>query len=157
MFWHGCILWTCLLECWTPEFHSCKMVFSLQCWKFSYNMLSIYANNLSCFTLVTWPQSYLLVPDDLQGVQQMKHVCFSFFLFWFTNCRILTSLHPHGWEPIWFLMILFKKLYGSCSYLRTLGWHPPKLVAFELVSSLVMAFIGWQLFSACQRPWKLFS
>ncbi|URE31537.1 putative membrane protein (DUF2053) [Musa troglodytarum] len=36
------------------------------------------------------------------------------------------------------------------SYLRTLGWHPPKLVAFELVSSLVMAFISWQLFSACE-------
>ncbi|XP_065024779.1 uncharacterized protein LOC135649835 isoform X3 [Musa acuminata AAA Group] len=38
------------------------------------------------------------------------------------------------------------------SYLITLGWHPPKLVAFELVSSLVMTFISWQLFLACQRP-----
>ncbi|KAG6536767.1 transmembrane protein 147-like [Zingiber officinale] len=39
------------------------------------------------------------------------------------------------------------------SYLRrALGWQPPKLVAFELSSSLVMAIISWQLFSACHRP-----
>ena len=27
-----------------------------------------------------------------------------------------------------------------------------KVVGFELFSLLVMAFISWQLFSACQRP-----
>lgn len=38
-----------------------------------------------------------------------------------------------------------------CSYLRRgLGWHFPKVVGFELFTSLVMAFISWQLFSACQ-------
>ncbi|KAF9668619.1 hypothetical protein SADUNF_Sadunf14G0022500 [Salix dunnii] len=47
--------------------------------------------------------------------------------------------------------------YGSkdhlCFYLRKgLGWHFPKVVGFELFTSLVMAFISWQLFSACQRP-----
>ena len=43
--------------------------------------------------------------------------------------------------------------YGFCSYLRKgLGWHFPKVVGFELFTSLVMAFISWQLFSACQRP-----
>ncbi|XAR61826.1 hypothetical protein NMG60_11016350 [Bertholletia excelsa] len=39
------------------------------------------------------------------------------------------------------------------SYLRhSLGWHFPKVVGFELFTSLVMAFISWQLFAACQRP-----
>ncbi|KAK6130910.1 hypothetical protein DH2020_035346 [Rehmannia glutinosa] len=39
------------------------------------------------------------------------------------------------------------------SYLkRGLGWHFPKVVGFELFTSLVMAFISWQLFTACQRP-----
>jgi hypothetical protein len=43
--------------------------------------------------------------------------------------------------------------YGFCSYLRRgLGWHFPKVVGFELFTSLMMAFISWQLFSACQRP-----
>ncbi|XP_038970273.1 transmembrane protein 147 [Phoenix dactylifera] len=38
------------------------------------------------------------------------------------------------------------------SYLRrALGWQPAKVVSFELFSSLMMAFISWQLFSACQR------
>lgn len=42
---------------------------------------------------------------------------------------------------------------GSCSYLRRgLGWHLPKVVGFELFTSLVMAFISWQLFATCQRP-----
>ncbi|KAK9216632.1 hypothetical protein WN944_008642 [Citrus x changshan-huyou] len=44
-------------------------------------------------------------------------------------------------------------IYGLCSYLRRgLGWQFPKVVGFELFTSLVMAFISWQLFSACQRP-----
>ncbi|XP_034708987.1 transmembrane protein 147-like [Vitis riparia] len=39
------------------------------------------------------------------------------------------------------------------SYLRRgLGWHLPKEVGFELFTSLVMAFISWQLFATCQRP-----
>ncbi|XP_010941886.1 uncharacterized protein [Elaeis guineensis] len=39
------------------------------------------------------------------------------------------------------------------SYLRrALGWQTSKLVGFELFSSLMMAFISWQLFCACQRP-----
>ncbi|KAJ7966677.1 Transmembrane protein [Quillaja saponaria] len=39
------------------------------------------------------------------------------------------------------------------SYLsRGLGWHIPKVVGFELFTSLVMAFTSWQLFGACQRP-----
>ncbi|XP_073107908.1 uncharacterized protein [Elaeis guineensis] len=39
------------------------------------------------------------------------------------------------------------------SYLRrALGWQPAKAVGFELFSSLMMAFLSWQLFSACQRP-----
>ncbi|XP_078442607.1 seven transmembrane domain protein [Wolffia australiana] len=39
------------------------------------------------------------------------------------------------------------------SYLKqSLGWLPAKVVAFELFSSLGLAFISWQLFSACQRP-----
>ncbi|CAA6667484.1 unnamed protein product [Spirodela intermedia] len=33
-----------------------------------------------------------------------------------------------------------------------LGWLMPKVIAFELLSSLAMAFVSWQLFSACQRP-----
>ncbi|KAJ8450755.1 hypothetical protein Cgig2_021227 [Carnegiea gigantea] len=42
---------------------------------------------------------------------------------------------------------------GFCSYLRRgLGWHFPEVVGFELFTSVVMAFISWQLFAACQRP-----
>jgi len=49
---------------------------------------------------------------------------------------------------VWYLMN-----YVFCSYLRRgLGWHFPKVVGFELFTSLVMAFISWQLFAACQRP-----
>lgn len=40
-----------------------------------------------------------------------------------------------------------------CSYLRRgLGWHLPEVVGFQLFTSLAMALISWQLFSACQRP-----
>jgi hypothetical protein len=47
----------------------------------------------------------------------------------------------------------FKKKKKTCSYLRRgLGWHLPKVVGFELFTSLVMAIISWQLFAACQRP-----
>ncbi|KAJ0024020.1 hypothetical protein Pint_08872 [Pistacia integerrima] len=35
---------------------------------------------------------------------------------------------------------------------RGLGWQFPKVVGFELFTSLMMAFISWQLFAACQRP-----
>jgi len=39
------------------------------------------------------------------------------------------------------------------SYLRRgLGWDFESVVGFELFSSLLMAFISWQLFSACQKP-----
>ncbi|XP_013602283.1 PREDICTED: transmembrane protein 147-like isoform X2 [Brassica oleracea var. oleracea] len=39
------------------------------------------------------------------------------------------------------------------SYLkRVMGWHFPKIVGFEMLTSLVMAFISCQLFILCQRP-----
>jgi hypothetical protein len=62
-------------------------------------------------------------------------------------------------EPIFinccnvFSFTLLNMLKHICSYLRrSLEWQTPKVVGFELFSSLVMAFISWQLFSACQRP-----
>lgn len=71
-------------------------------------------------------------------------------------------------EFAWFLLsmlssslvsvVLFTGLnmLKHCSYLRrSLEWQTPKVVGFELISSLVMALISWQLFSACQRPtWR---
>ncbi|KAG0579416.1 hypothetical protein KC19_4G097000 [Ceratodon purpureus] len=39
------------------------------------------------------------------------------------------------------------------SYLRKgLAWDFEKVVSFELSASIVMAFVSWRLFSACQRP-----
>ncbi|KAH8943698.1 hypothetical protein BDL97_13G067200 [Sphagnum fallax] len=39
------------------------------------------------------------------------------------------------------------------SYLRRgLAWDFSKVVMFELSASLLMAFVTWRLFSACQRP-----
>ncbi|KAL2894745.1 hypothetical protein RDABS01_010654 [Bienertia sinuspersici] len=35
---------------------------------------------------------------------------------------------------------------------RGMGWKLPEVVGFQLLSSLVIAFISWQLFAACQRP-----
>lgn len=52
----------------------------------------------------------------------------------------------------WGVHMIFYFLF-FCSYLKLgLGWHLPKVVGFELFTSLVMAFISWQLFAACQRP-----
>ncbi|XP_020597080.1 transmembrane protein 147 [Phalaenopsis equestris] len=48
--------------------------------------------------------------------------------------------------------VLLASMPSIVSYLRkALGWEPLKVVGFELTSSLVMAFISWQLFYACQR------
>lgn len=57
---------------------------------------------------------------------------------------------------LWVMFVIW--MVCVCSYLKLgLGWHFPKVVGFELFTSLVMAFISWQLFAACQRPsnWRV--
>ncbi|CAF2316582.1 unnamed protein product, partial [Brassica napus] len=49
--------------------------------------------------------------------------------------------------------VIIATMPSITSYLRrVMGWHFPKVVGFELMTSLVMAFISCQLFILCQRP-----
>lgn len=80
-----------------------------------------------------------------------RSVCFSFYTYIYIYILSLafklSSILILGYAEI------NEFVERWCSYLRRgLGWHLPEVVGFQLFTSLAMALISWQLFSACQRP-----
>ncbi|KAJ4869499.1 hypothetical protein Rs2_48943 [Raphanus sativus] len=61
---------------------------------------------------------------------------------------------PNTMIPILYTCALIIATMPSITrYLKgVMGWHFPKIVGFEMLTSLVMAFISCQLFILCQRP-----
>ncbi|XP_038898616.1 transmembrane protein 147 [Benincasa hispida] len=90
----------------------------------------------------------------LQGLEANANLVLSISLAALGSLMWLRKNKPKTLIPMIYVCALIVATMPSItSYLRRgMGWHFPKVVGFELFTSLVMAFISWQLFSACQRP-----
>ncbi|KAG5065238.1 hypothetical protein JHK86_008969 [Glycine max] len=90
----------------------------------------------------------------LQGLEANANLVLSISLAALGSLMWLRKNKPKTLIPIIYLSAgIVATMPSITSYLRRgLGWHFPKVVGFELFTSLVMAFISWQLFAACQRP-----
>ncbi|MBA0623578.1 hypothetical protein Goshw_016605 [Gossypium schwendimanii] len=91
----------------------------------------------------------------LQGLEANANLVLSISLAALGSLIWLRKNKPKTLIPIIYACAgIVATMPSITSYLRRgLGWHFPKVVGFELFTSLVMAFISWQLFSACQRPY----
>ncbi|MBA0623577.1 hypothetical protein Godav_009031 [Gossypium davidsonii] len=94
----------------------------------------------------------------LQGLEANANLVLSISLAALGSLIWLRKNKPKTLIPIIYacagIVATMPSITRSVFYLRRgLGWHFPKVVGFELFTSLVMAFISWQLFSACQRPY----
>ncbi|KAH9692729.1 transmembrane protein 147 [Citrus sinensis] len=90
----------------------------------------------------------------LQGLEANANLVLSISLAALGSLMWLRKNKPKTLIPIIYACAgIVATMPSITSYLRRgLGWQFPKVVGFELFTSLVMAFISWQLFSACQRP-----
>ncbi|KAJ6955002.1 hypothetical protein NC652_006443 [Populus alba x Populus x berolinensis] len=90
----------------------------------------------------------------LQGLEANANLVLSISLAALGSLMWLRKNKPKTLIPIIYACAgIVATMPSITSYLRRgLGWHFPKVVGFELFTSLMMAFISWQLFSACQRP-----
>lgn len=90
----------------------------------------------------------------LQGLEANANLVLSISLAALGSLMWLRKNKPKILIPIIYLCAgIVATMPSITSYLRRgLGWHFPEVVGFELFTSLVMAFISWQLFAACQRP-----
>ncbi|MCL7046824.1 hypothetical protein MKW94_006267 [Papaver nudicaule] len=90
----------------------------------------------------------------LQGLESNANLVLTVSLAAMGSLMWLRKNKPRTLIPIIYLCaLILATMPTTTSYLRRgLGWQLPKVVTAELLSSLVMAFISWQLFSACQRP-----
>lgn len=95
----------------------------------------------------TWEYIY-------QGIEANANLVFNLSLAALGSLMWLRKNKPKTLIPIIYMCAcILATMPSIISYLRrSMGWQPTKVVSFELLSSLVMAFISWQLFSACQRP-----
>jgi hypothetical protein len=89
-----------------------------------------------------------------QGIEANANLVMTLSLAALGSLMWLRKNKPRTLVPIIYACaLLLATMPSITSYLRrSLEWQTPKVVGFELFSSLVMAFISWQLFSACQRP-----
>lgn len=89
-----------------------------------------------------------------QGLEANANLVMTLSLAALGSLMWLRKNKPRTLIPIIYACaLLLATMPSITSYLRrSLEWQTPKVVGFELFSSLVMAFISWQLFSACQRP-----
>ncbi|XP_073006035.1 uncharacterized protein [Typha latifolia] len=89
-----------------------------------------------------------------QGIEANANLVINLSLAALGSLMWLRKNKPKTLIPIIYACaVLLATMPSITSYLRrSLEWQTPKVVGFELFSSLVMAFISWQLFSACQRP-----
>lgn len=90
----------------------------------------------------------------LQGLEANANLVFSISLACMGSLMWLRKNKPKTLIPIIYSCAgILATMPSITSYLRRgLGWNLPEVVSFELFSSLAMALISWQLFSACQRP-----
>ncbi|KAK1300993.1 hypothetical protein QJS10_CPB13g00165 [Acorus calamus] len=90
----------------------------------------------------------------LQGIEANANLVLYVSLAALGSLIWIRKNKPKTLIPIIYMCALILATMPSItSYLRReLGWHLSKVVGFELLSSLAMAFICWQLFCACQRP-----
>ncbi|RZC55656.1 hypothetical protein C5167_014511 [Papaver somniferum] len=90
----------------------------------------------------------------LQGLESNANLVLTVSLAAMGSLIWLRKNKPRTLIPIIYLCaFILATMPTTISYLkRGLGWQLPNVVSFELFTSLVMAFISWQLFSACQRP-----
>ncbi|PKA60957.1 alcohol dehydrogenase [Apostasia shenzhenica] len=89
-----------------------------------------------------------------QGLEANANLVLNLSLAALVSLMWLRKNKPKTLIPIIYACVVALATMPSIiSYLRkALGWQPPKVVGFELISSLMMAFISWQLFYACQKP-----
>ncbi|KAH9603462.1 hypothetical protein KSS87_012058 [Heliosperma pusillum] len=90
----------------------------------------------------------------LQGLEANAHLVLTISLAAMGSLMWLRKNKPKTLIPIIYLCAgILATMPSITSYLRrVMAWHFPEVVGFQLFTSLVMAFISWQLFSACQRP-----
>ncbi|XP_010263802.1 PREDICTED: transmembrane protein 147-like isoform X2 [Nelumbo nucifera] len=90
----------------------------------------------------------------LQGLEANANLVLTISLAALGSLMWLRKNKPRALVPIIYACAgILATMPSITSYLRRgLGWHLPKVVGFELFASLMMAFISWQLFSACQKP-----
>ncbi|MQL78733.1 hypothetical protein Taro_011168 [Colocasia esculenta] len=90
----------------------------------------------------------------LQGLEANANLVLNLSLAALGSLMWLRKNKPRTLVPLIYACAgILATMPSITSYLRHgLGWLLPKVIAFELFSSFVMAFISWQLFSACQRP-----
>ncbi|VAI22340.1 unnamed protein product [Triticum turgidum subsp. durum] len=97
---------------------------------------------------------FALTQYIFQGLEANANLVMTLSLAALGSLMWLRKNKPRTLIPIIYACaLLLATMPSITSYLRrSLEWQTPKVVGFELFSSLVMAFISWQLFSACQRP-----
>lgn len=90
----------------------------------------------------------------LQGLEANAHLVLTVSLAALGSLMWLRKNKPKTLVPIIYASAgILASMPSITSYLRRgLGWDFQNVVGFELFSSLLMAFISWQLFSACQKP-----
>ncbi|KAI0503654.1 transmembrane protein 147 [Dendrobium catenatum] len=88
-----------------------------------------------------------------QGLEANANLVLNLSLAALVSLMWLRKNKPKTVIPIIYACaVILASMPSTVSYLRkALGWQPLKVVGFELTSSLVMAFISWQLYYACQR------
>ncbi|KAH9692727.1 transmembrane protein 147 [Citrus sinensis] len=121
----------------------------LSCWAFADSVLHRLAPLWVGARGLEFTWDYLL-----QGLEANANLVLSISLAALGSLMWLRKNKPKTLIPIIYACAgIVATMPSITSYLRRgLGWQFPKVVGFELFTSLVMAFISWQLFSACQRP-----
>ena len=90
----------------------------------------------------------------LQGVEANADLVFTVSLAALGSLMWLRKNKPSALVPLIYASAgVVAAMPSVVSYLsKGLTWDFPKVVSFELSASLVMAFVTWRLFTACQRP-----
>lgn len=90
----------------------------------------------------------------LQGVESNANLLFTVSLAALGSLMWLRKNKPSALAPfIYASAAVVAAMPSITSYLRKgLAWDFSRVVSFELFASLVMAFVTWRLFAACQRP-----
>ncbi|KAM0951520.1 putative transmembrane protein [Dioscorea sansibarensis] len=90
----------------------------------------------------------------LQGLEANANLVLNLSLAALGSLMWLRKNKPKTLVPIIYAFAgILATMPSITSYLsRGLGWNFPEVVGFQLISSLVIAFFSWQLFSACQKP-----
>ncbi|KAG0590556.1 hypothetical protein KC19_1G109100 [Ceratodon purpureus] len=90
----------------------------------------------------------------LQGLESNANLVFTVSLAALGSLMWLRKNKPAALVPFIYVSAgILAAMPSITSYLRKgLAWEFPRVVSFELSASLLMAFVTWRLFSACQRP-----